>query len=117
MDQRAQVSPQRTPFEAPLTRYLRDTLRRERRRRYWAGTRLGLLLIASLLACQLPYVRSNAADSFAVARVTDQAPGKIAAFACPNLQILLAERRVPPAANLQRLTFAGAIFLSRHDAL
>jgi hypothetical protein len=68
-----------------------------------------ILLLAALLTCQWPDVRSDAAD--AAEREAKQRAVGLAAFACPQLADLLAQHTSPPA-SLERLRFADNLLAS-----
>lgn len=107
MDQHTQASTQTNPLDSRLLTYLHDTVRRdERRRRRWAVARWGLLLMFAFVACQWPHPRSDAADRVAIANAADAPTSRLAAFSCPQLEGLIAERTAGPTASLQRLAFA-----------
>ena len=59
MDERATNSS--ICLDDALLRYLSETTKRGRRRRFFERGRWAILLFAALLACQWPEVRSNAA--------------------------------------------------------
>jgi hypothetical protein len=113
VDERAENSSQATYFGDALLRYLSETTKRERRRRFFERGRWAILVIASVLACQWPDVRSNAAG--AVEPMAEES-ARLAAFACPRLEALLTEhpsRSVSP----ERLRFAGGLLAGRGWAL
>jgi hypothetical protein len=90
-------------------RFLDDTVRRERHRERFGRWRFAGLLTCSLLACQWPYIHSNAADAPA-ARA--DLSSRVALFARPDLQYVVAEAR-PAELNLQRLAFVSAFALGQ----
>jgi hypothetical protein len=92
-----------------LLRYLSETTKRGRRRRFFERGRWVILLFAALLACQWPEVRSNAAG--VVENGAKQTAAGPAAFACPHLLAILAVHAVPTA-SLERLRFAGDLLAS-----
>ena len=83
-------------FDDALLRYLSETTMRGRRRRFFRQGRWVILLLAALLTCQWPDVRSDAAD--AAEREAKQRTVGLAAFACPQLADLLG---VPVAGTVQ----------------
>jgi hypothetical protein len=98
-----------TCFDDALLRYLSETTMRGRRRRFFRQGRWVILLLAALLTCQWPDVRSDAAD--AAEREAKQRTVGLAAFACPQLADLLAQHTLPPA-SLERLRFADNLLAS-----
>jgi len=92
---------QKPSFDAALTRFLDDTLRRDRRRkRLW---RFAALLTCSLLAYEWPSLHSSTA--VAMATKHDQS-GRVALFARPELGDVIAQAG-PAELDLQRLTFVS----------
>ena len=107
MDERATKSS--ICLDDVLLRYLSETTKHGRRRRFFERGRWAFLLFAALVACQWPEVRSNAAG--AVENGAKQTAAGPAAFACPHLQAILTEH-VVPTAGLERLRFAGDLLAS-----
>jgi hypothetical protein len=116
VDERAQISSEATGFDAALLRYISETTKRERRRRFLERGKWAVLLIASFLMCQWPYVRSDAADAVVIEHEAAQSATGLAAFACPHLGSLITEH-ASRGASLERLRFAGAGLLDRGWAL
>ena len=98
-----------TCFDDALLRYLSETTMRARRRRFFRQGRWVILLLAALLTCQWPDVRSDVAD--AAEREAKQRTVGLAGFACPQLADLLTQHTSPPA-SLERLRFADVLLAS-----
>ena len=105
MDKSAQVEPS-AQFDPALSQFLVETLARERRWRLYKTVRVPAFLLAALLACQIPFSRSNAADTL----VSSNSPSLsgVATFACPPLRFLTPARVAVRTASLDRLRFTGS---------
>ncbi len=95
---------QQSPFNGALTRFLDDTVRRERNRKRLARLRLLAFVAFSVLACGWPDIHPDAAN--AAAPQLASATGRVASFACPGLGPLIAQSGVVEL-NWQRLAFAS----------
>jgi hypothetical protein len=104
MDKSAQAEP--AAFDSALSQYLVETLVRERRRRLYKTSRVLAFLLAALLACQIPFSRSNAADTLGA--YNSPSLTGVAAFACPPLRYLTPSRAAVRTASLDRLKFTAS---------
>jgi hypothetical protein len=103
MGKSAQTAPA-AQFDPALSRYIVETLGREQRwRRLYETARVSALLLAALLACQLPYSRSGAADTLNSSG--HPALRGVVAFASPPLRNLSFDRPPAMAPNFDRLRF------------
>jgi len=104
MDKSAQAEP--AAFDPALSQYLIETLARERRRRLYKTSRVLAFLLAALLACQIPFSRSNAADTLGASNSPPLSG--VAAFACPPLRNSTPSRAAVRTASLDRLRFTAS---------
>jgi hypothetical protein len=105
MDKSAQVEPS-AQFDPALSQYLVETSARERRWRLYKTVRVPAFLLAALLICQLPFSRSNAADTLGASNSLSLSG--VAAFACPPLRYSTPARAAVRTASLDRLRFTAS---------
>jgi hypothetical protein len=100
-------------FDAALTRYLSDSVRRESRQRRLRQGQWFVILAFSLLVFQWPYVYFGEAGLAPAEPQAAQPARGVYAFASPSLGRTIAERHVGPLPRSHRFAFAGAISADR----